>query len=90
MFFHIAESIHIEEFLLELLNAGGYEGYIHWTVKERREFKISRPQRVAALWGDRKSRKLLSDEKLIRALRYAAKKGKLEKSDGQLMLYRFL
>ena len=86
----VSESIHVHDFLLELLNNGGYEAYIHWTVKERREFKIAKPQRIAALWGDRKSRKLLSDAKLARALRYSIKKGKLEKTDDQLMLFRFL
>ena len=82
-------SLHLHEFLLELLNTGGCEAYIHWTVQERKEFKIARPQRVAAMWGDRKNRKLLSDDKLTRALRYSIKKGKLEKTDSQLMLFRF-
>eukprot|EP00795_Rhopilema_esculentum_P004366 gene4366-20588_t len=83
------KSVKIEDFLLELLNAGGYESYIHWTMKERREFKITRPQRVANLWGDHKGRKLLSDDKLTRALRYSIRKGKLEKTDSQQMQYRF-
>eukprot|EP00794_Sanderia_malayensis_P008197 gene8197-9075_t len=83
-------SLHVDEFLLELLNTGGYEAYIHWTVKERQEFKITRPQRIAALWGDRKSRKMMSDDKLLRSLRYAIKKRKIEKTDSQNLLFRFL
>ena len=86
----ITGSIHIHDFLLELLTIGGHEAYIHWSVKENREFKIAKPQRIAALWGSRKCRKLLSEEKLLRALRYSIKKGKIEKLDGQSMLFRFL
>ena len=79
----------MDEFLLELLNSEGYESYIHWTTKEKREFKITRPQRIAALWGARKCRKLMTDDKLLRGIRYYIKKGKFEKSDSQQLLFRF-
>ncbi|XP_050312462.1 DNA-binding protein Ets97D isoform X2 [Anthonomus grandis grandis] len=60
---------HLWQFLLELLTSRQYRSVIQWTGKDA-EFKLTHPEIVALLWGERKNKPAMNYEKLSRALRY--------------------
>lgn len=63
-------TIHLWEFLMELLNNERYASIIEWTSKEKGEFKLKRQEEVARQWGLLKQRKGMTYDKLSRSLRY--------------------
>ena len=71
--------MHLWEFLLELLHDGECRPLITWTKKDRKEFKITQPERVARLWGLEHNRKNMTYDKLSRALRQYYKEGIVRK-----------
>ena len=72
-------TIHLWEFLLELLEDERYIPLISWTRKEEGEFKIKRQEEVAKRWGRLKQRAGMNYDKLSRALRYYYQKGIIKK-----------
>ena len=72
-------TIHLWEFLLELLEDERYIPLISWTRKEEGEFKIKRQEEVARRWGRLKQRAGMNYDKLSRALRYYYQKGIIKK-----------
>lgn len=72
-------TIHLWEFLLELLEDERYVPLISWTRKEEGEFKIKRQEEVARRWGRLKQRAGMNYDKLSRALRYYYQKGIIKK-----------
>ena len=72
-------TIHLWEFLLELLEDERYIPLISWTKKEDGEFKIKRQEEVAKRWGRLKQRAGMNYDKLSRALRYYYQKGIIKK-----------
>jgi hypothetical protein len=63
-------TIHLWEFLLELLNNERYASIISWTRRENGEFKLKKQEEVARQWGLLKQRKGMTYDKLSRSLRY--------------------
>jgi len=82
-------TIHLWEFLLELLEDERYIPLISWTRKEEGEFKIKRQEEVARRWGRLKQRAGMNYDKLSRALRYYYQKGIIKKVQGQRLVYKF-
>ena len=76
-------TIHLWEFLLELLEDERYIPLISWTRKEEGEFKIKRQEEVARRWGRLKQRAGMNYDKLSRALRYYYQKGIIKKVSNQ-------
>ena len=72
-------TIHLWEFLLELLEDERYIPLISWTRKEEGEFKIKKQEEVARRWGRLKQRAGMNYDKLSRALRYYYQKGIIKK-----------
>lgn len=62
-------QIQLWQFLLEILTDREYINVIEW-VGSSGEFKLTDPEVVAQLWGDRKNKPAMNYEKLSRALRY--------------------
>lgn len=85
----INNTLHLWEFLLELLEDERYTSIISWTRKEAREFKIKRQEDVARKWGRLKQRTSMNYDKLSRALRYYYHKGIIKKVQGQRLVYKF-
>lgn len=75
----INNTLHLWEFLLELLEDERYEPLISWTRKEAGEFKIKRQEDVAHKWGRLKQRASMNYDKLSRSLRYYYHKGIIKK-----------
>lgn len=85
----INNTLHLWEFLLELLEDERYEPLISWTRKEAGEFKIKRQEDVAHKWGRLKQRASMNYDKLSRSLRYYYHKGIIKKVQGQRLVYKF-
>jgi len=85
----INNTLHLWEFLLELLEDERYAPLITWTRKEEREFKIKRQEDLARKWGRLKQRASMNYDKLSRALRYYYHKGIIKKVQGQRLVYKF-
>ena len=75
----INNTLHLWEFLLELLEDERYTPLISWTRKEEGEFKIKRQEDVARKWGRLKQRASMNYDKLSRSLRYYYHKGIIKK-----------
>jgi len=84
------KKIMLDDFLWALLQDETYISCIQWTMKERLEFKFSRPEMVAKLWGDFKKKKRMNYEKLSRGLRYYYHSKKLERIQHKHYHFRFL
>lgn len=54
------------------------------------EFKLSDPERVAQLWGERKNKPTMNYEKLSRALRYYYDGDMISKVHGKRFVYQFV
>ena len=80
----------LDDFLWALLQDETYISCIQWTMKERLEFKFTRPEMVAKLWGDFKKKKRMNYEKLSRGLRYYYHSKKLERIQHRHYHFRFL
>ena len=72
-------TIHLWEFLLELLEDEQFIQLISWTRKEHGEFKLKNQEEVAKRWGWLKQRAGMNYDKLSRALRYYYQKGIIKK-----------
>ncbi|XP_018330862.1 DNA-binding protein Ets97D [Agrilus planipennis] len=77
------------QFLLELLTSREYKSVIHW-IGEDGEFKLSNPEVVAQLWGERKNKPTMNYEKLSRALRYYYDGDMISKVHGKRFVYKFV
>nr|VZI47259.1 unnamed protein product [Spirometra erinaceieuropaei] len=64
-----AGQIQHSQFLLELLTGWRHRDAIHW-VNEDSEYKLSNPERVASMWGQRKNKLAKNKNTLPPALRY--------------------
>ena len=84
------KKIMLDDFLWALLHDETYISCIQWTMKERLEFKFTRPEMVAKLWGDFKKKKRMNYEKLSRGLRYYYHSKKLERIQHKHYHFRFL
>lgn len=71
--------VHLWEFLLELLANENCRSIITWSNKSRWEFNIRDPNEVAKRWGQFKRIKMMTYDKLSRALRYYYTKGIISK-----------
>lgn len=54
------------------------------------EFKLSNPEVVARLWGERKNKPTMNYEKLSRALRYYYDGDMISKVHGKRFVYKFV
>lgn len=54
------------------------------------EFKLSNPEIVAQLWGERKNKPTMNYEKLSRALRYYYDGDMISKVHGKRFVYKFV
>jgi len=78
------DKIKLDEFLMMLLNDDTYSSFIHWTYKERKEFKLVNPGQVSNLWGNLKGKRKFTSDKLLREMRHLRSSGvmnKLERKD---------
>ncbi|XP_060534359.1 DNA-binding protein Ets97D [Cylas formicarius] len=82
-------QIQLWQFLLELLTTQEFKSVIQWT-GHNGEFKLTHPEVVAALWGERKNKPLMNYEKLSRALRYYYDGDMISKVHGKRFVYRFV
>ncbi|XP_001637424.2 transcriptional regulator ERG homolog [Nematostella vectensis] len=82
-------TIHLWEFLLELLADERYSSLIAWSRKEYGEFKLKNQEEVAKRWGILKHRAGMNYEKLSRAIRYYYQQGIIKKVPGQRLVYKF-
>ncbi|XP_044196917.1 transforming protein p54/c-ets-1-like, partial [Thunnus albacares] len=81
--------IQLWQFLLELLTDRSCQSFISWT-GDGWEFKLTDPDEVALLWGQRKNKPKMNYEKLSRGLRYYYDKNIIRKTAGKRYVYRFV
>ncbi|XP_044040850.1 protein c-ets-1-B-like [Siniperca chuatsi] len=81
--------IQLWQFLLELLTDRSCQSCISWT-GDGWEFKLTDPDKVALLWGQRKNKPKMNYEKLSRGLRYYYDKNIIHKTAGKRYVYRFV
>ncbi|KAF8571308.1 hypothetical protein P879_01298 [Paragonimus westermani] len=84
-----ASQIQLWQFLLDLLTDWQHREAIHW-ISDDGEFKLSNPERVAAMWGQRKNKPAMNYEKLSRALRYYYDGDMISKVHGKRFVYKFI
>ena len=72
-------SVHLWEFLLELLMDESCIPLIEWTDESNGEFKLNDSEEVARRWGLRKHKEGMNYDKLSRALRYYYSKNIIKK-----------
>ncbi|XP_066255776.1 DNA-binding protein Ets97D isoform X1 [Euwallacea similis] len=82
-------QIQLWQFLLDLLTSKEYRSVIQWTGKDS-EFKLTHPEVVAHLWGERKNKPAMNYEKLSRALRYYYDGDMISKVHGKRFVYKFV
>lgn len=82
-------QIQLWQFLLELLTSKEYRSAIQWLGSEG-EFKLTNPETVARLWGERKNKPTMNYEKLSRALRYYYDGDMISKVHGKRFVYKFV
>ncbi|XP_055697611.1 DNA-binding protein Ets97D isoform X1 [Phlebotomus papatasi] len=82
-------QIQLWQFLLEILTDIEHRRIIQW-VGGNGEFKLSDPERVAQLWGERKNKPTMNYEKLSRALRYYYDGDMISKVHGRRFVYKFV
>jgi len=79
---------HLWQFLLQLLENDSFSSIISWSRKDRREFKLNNPEKVAQRWRIFKRNKAMTYKKLSRTLRYYYQQGNIKKVPGQRFVYR--
>ena len=72
-------SVHLWEFLLEILMDDSCVSLIEWTDEANGEFKLNDSEEVARRWGMRKHKEGMNYDKLSRALRYYYSKNIIKK-----------
>ena len=65
---HKTEMTHLRQFLLQRLENDSLSSIISWSRKDRREFKLRNPKKMAQRWGIFKRNKAMTYKKLSRAL----------------------
>jgi len=83
-------SVHLWEFLLELLMDDSSSTMIQWTDEMNGEFKLKNSEDVARKWGQRKHKEGMNYDKLSRALRYYYSKEIIKKVSGRRFVYKFV
>ncbi|XP_065057777.1 ETS domain-containing transcription factor ERF-like [Rhopilema esculentum] len=83
-------SVHLWEFLLELLMDDTCISLIEWTDESNGEFKLNDSEEVARRWGHRKHKEGMNYDKLSRALRYYYSKNIIKKVNGKRFVYKFV
>lgn len=83
-------SVHLWEFLLELLMDETNASMIEWTDEMNGEFKLKNSEDVAKKWGQRKHKDGMNYDKLSRALRYYYSKDIIKKVSGRRFVYKFV
>ncbi|KAH8295317.1 hypothetical protein KR018_009946, partial [Drosophila ironensis] len=81
-------QVQLWQFLLEILTDREHTDIIEWVGTEG-EFKLSDPDRVARLWGEKKNKPAMNYEKLSRALRYYYDGDMISKVSGKRFAYKF-
>lgn len=84
-----AGQVQLWQFLLDLLTDWHHREAIHW-VSDDGEFKLSNPEHVASMWGQRKNKPAMNYEKLSRALRYYYDGDMICKVHGKRFVYKFI
>lgn len=64
--------------------------YIYFITGSEGEFKLTSPEIVAQLWGERKNKPTMNYEKLSRALRYYYDGDMISKVHGKRFVYKFV
>ena len=82
------KTIHLWEFLEELLDDVTKSKYIAWVSREDGVFRLIDSKAVAKLWGQRKNRRGMNYEKMSRAIRYYYERG-IVYHEEQKLFYRF-
>ncbi|KAJ6639387.1 DNA-binding protein Ets97D, partial [Pseudolycoriella hygida] len=82
-------QIQLWQFLLEILTDREHRTVISWLGGDG-EFKLTDPERVARLWGERKNKPTMNYEKLSRALRYYYDGDMISKVHGKRFVYKFV
>lgn len=82
-------QIQLWQFLLEILTDREHRDIIGW-MGGLGEFKLTDPERVAQLWGERKNKSTMNYEKLSRALRYYYDGDMISKVHGKRFVYKFV
>ena len=84
-------GMHLWQFLYAmLLKPNEYSHLIEWTInKVHFEFRLLKPESIAAWWGYHKNKKSMSYDKLSRSLRYYYDKFIIRKMSGERYVYRF-
>lgn len=83
-------QIQLWQFLLDILTDKEHRNIIQWIDGGEGEFKLSDPERVANLWGERKNKPTMNYEKLSRALRYYYDGDMISKVTGKRFVYKFV
>ncbi|XP_001981625.3 DNA-binding protein Ets97D [Drosophila erecta] len=81
-------QVQLWQFLLEILTDCEHTNIIEWVGTEG-EFKLTDPDRVARLWGEKKNKPAMNYEKLSRALRYYYDGDMISKVSGKRFAYKF-
>lgn len=83
-------QIQLWQFLLDILTDREHRNIIQWIEGGEGEFKLSDPEKVASLWGERKNKPTMNYEKLSRALRYYYDGDMISKVTGKRFVYKFV
>lgn len=81
-------QVQLWQFLLEILTDREHTDIIQWVGTDG-EFKLTDPERVARLWGEKKNKPAMNYEKLSRALRYYYDGDMISKVSGKRFAYKF-
>ncbi|XP_016951299.1 DNA-binding protein Ets97D [Drosophila biarmipes] len=81
-------QVQLWQFLLEILTDCEHTDIIEWVGTDG-EFKLTDPDRVARLWGEKKNKPAMNYEKLSRALRYYYDGDMISKVSGKRFAYKF-
>ncbi|XP_017092839.2 DNA-binding protein Ets97D [Drosophila bipectinata] len=81
-------QVQLWQFLLEILTDCEHTDIIEWVGTEG-EFKLTDPDLVARLWGEKKNKPAMNYEKLSRALRYYYDGDMISKVSGKRFAYKF-
>lgn len=83
-------QIQLWQFLLDILTDKDHRNIIQWIDGGEGEFKLTDPEKVASLWGERKNKPTMNYEKLSRALRYYYDGDMISKVTGKRFVYKFV
>ncbi|XP_005176667.1 DNA-binding protein Ets97D-like isoform X1 [Musca domestica] len=81
-------QVQLWQFLLEILTDREHVDIIQWVGNDG-EFKLTDPEKVARLWGEKKNKPAMNYEKLSRALRYYYDGDMISKVSGKRFAYKF-